>query len=110
MGKVWTTIYRKFTQIQKIKKNSLLSFISNEKTLRCRSRLAEAKRLNFDSKNPILQRNCSRYTEVTVLKFHQDVYHNGAMKQHFVNWEILTGSYVEGKELNLFFENMLNVG
>ena len=72
MCKVRTIIYRKFTQIRKIK-NSLLLFIANEKSLHCRSRLAGAKRLNFDSKNPVLQRNYSKYTDVTVLKFHQDV-------------------------------------
>ena len=57
--------------------NSLLLLNDNENILRCRSRLAEAKRLDFDSKNPILLRNCSRFTELTVLKFHKDVYHNG---------------------------------
>ena len=63
----------------------IILFIANEKSLHCKSRLAGAKRLNFDSKNPILQRNCSKYTDVTVLKFHQDVYHHGALKQHYVN-------------------------
>ena len=57
--------------------NSLLLLNDNENILRCRSRLAEAKRLDFDSKNPILLRNCSRFTELTVLKFHKDEYHNG---------------------------------
>ena len=58
-------------------KNSLLCFVDNENILRCRSRLAEAKRLDLDSKNPISLRNCSRFTEMTGLKFHQHVYHNG---------------------------------
>ena len=30
-------------------------------------------KLDFDSKNPILLRNYSRFTELTVLRFHQDV-------------------------------------
>ena len=45
-------------------KNSLLLFIDNENILRCRSRLAESKRLDFDSKNSVLLRNCSRFTEL----------------------------------------------
>ena len=58
-------------------KYSLLQFVDNENILRCRLRLAEANRLDFDSKNPILLRNCSRFTVLTILEFHQDVYHNG---------------------------------
>ena len=57
-------------------KNSLLLFADNENILHCRSRLAEAKRLDFDSKNLILLRNYSRFTELTVLSFHQVVKHN----------------------------------
>ena len=53
------------------------NLIDNKNILRCRSRLAEAKRLDFDSKNPMLLRNCSRFPELTVSKFHQDLYHNG---------------------------------
>ena len=58
-------------------KNSLLLLFDNEIILGCRSRLAEAKRLDFDSKKFFDLRNCSRFTELTVLKFHQDIYHNG---------------------------------
>ena len=45
--------------------------------MRFKSRLEEAKWLDFVLKSPILLRNCSRFTELTVLKFHQDVCHNG---------------------------------
>ena len=71
---------------------SLILFIDNENILRCRSRLAETKRLDFDSENPILLGNCSRFTELTVIKFHQDVYHNGVettlCKSRDIYWNI----------------------
>ena len=58
-------------------KNSLNLFIDENNVIRCRSRLIEAKQLDYYSKNPILLRNDSRFTELIILKFHQDVYHNG---------------------------------